>query len=328
MSGELSQLSIGFVGLGVMGMPMATHLHRAGARLALHDLDGAVARALAAQFGGLGQALTTPREVAAASDIVITMLPNGQIVQDVALGDDGLAQGLRAGSLLLDCSSCEPWLTQATGARLAQQGVAMVDAPVSGAQWGAQEAKLVFMCGGASADLDRARPLLQRMGRAVHHLGPLGAGHAMKCINNLITSVIFSATMEGLVAGSAWGLDPAAMVQVLNQSTGQSWITNNHIAQRVLSRRFDDPFKLELMLKDIGIANALARECGISAPLSALTQQLWQAAARSAGAAASVSELARWVENQSGVVVAPKVLTSADQALDISAPNHPVGAGG
>ena len=176
---------------------------------------------------------------------------------------------------------------------LAERGVAMVDAPVSGAQWGAEAAELVFMVGGSAADLQRVRPLLERMGRAVHHVGPLGAGHMMKCINNLITSMTFSATMEGLTLGKRVGLDPAAMVAVLNESTGGSWITKNHIAQRVLSRSFDDPFKLELMLKDMGIANALARETGSAAPLAGLGQQLWQAAARAAGPEASVSELVR-----------------------------------
>ncbi len=151
----------------------------------------------------------------------------------------------------------------------------------------------------------RVRPLLDVMGRAVHHVGALGAGHAMKCINNLITSITFSATMEGLVIGKRYGLDPAAMVDVLDQSTGGSWITQNHIRQRVLSRSFDDPFKLELMLKDMGIALELGREAQLPLPLSALGQQLWRAAALAAGPGASVSELARWVEQQAGTAVTP-----------------------
>ncbi len=298
-------LSIGFIGLGVMGAPMAGHLARAGHRLALLDADGAVASALADRLGGPAQAVSTPAEVAAHSDIVITMLPNGGVVQQVALGAQGLVQGLRPGALLLDCSSAEPWLTQATAAALAARGASLVDAPVSGAAWGAAEANLVFMVGGAEADVARVRPLLDRMGRAVFHLGGVGSGHAMKCINNLITAMTFSATAEGLVIGKRYGLDPAAMVDVLNQSTGQSWITEHHIRQRILSRSFDDPFKLALMLKDVGIANALARETGSAAPLSGLGQQLWQAAARAAGPEASVSELVRWVEQLSGSAITP-----------------------
>ena len=301
----MPSLDIGFIGLGVMGAPMATHLARAGHRLTLHDADPAVARALAQALGGAAQAVDTPAALAPRCDIVITMLPNGQVVQQVVQGDQGLLQGLKPGTLLLDTSSAEPWLTQATAAALAACGVAMVDAPVSGAQWGAQEAKLVFMVGGAAADVVRARPLLDVMGRAVHHVGALGAGHAMKCINNLITSITFSATMEGLVIGKRYGLDPAAMVEVLNESTGGSWITQNHIRQRVLSRSFDDPFKLELMLKDMGIALELGREAQLPLPLSGLGLQLWRAAALAAGPGASVSELARWVEQQAGTAVTP-----------------------
>ena len=304
MSDQPSQ-AIGFIGLGVMGAPMAGHLARAGHRLTLLDADPALAPRLAAQFGGACRAVETPAAVAAASDIVITMLPNGSVVQQVALGEHGLIAGLRPGALLLDTSSAEPWLTQATAQALAAKGATVVDAPVSGAAWGAAEANLVFMVGGSAANVARVRPLLDRMGRAVFHLGEVGAGHAMKCLNNLITAMTFSATAEGLVIGKRYGLDPAAMVDVLNESTGQSWITENHIRQRILSRSFDDPFKLELMLKDVGIANALARETGTAAPMAGLGQQLWQAASRAAGAGASVSELVRWVERQNDVELGP-----------------------
>ena len=286
-----------------MGAPMAAQLARAGHRLLLHDANPALARDLAQTLGGAARAADTPAALAPRCDVVVTMLPNGQVVQQVVLGDQGLLQGLKPGALLLDTSSAEPWLTQRTAAALAARGVAMVDAPVSGAQWGAQEASLVFMVGGDAADVARVRPLLEAMGRAVHHVGALGAGHAMKCVNNLITAITFSATMEGLVIGKRVGLDPAAMVEVLNESTGGSWITKNHIAQRVLSRRFDDPFKLELMLKDMGIALELGRDAQLPLPLSGLGLQLWRAAALAAGPGASVSELARWVENQTGVAV-------------------------
>ena len=305
MTDSAGAMRIGFVGLGVMGAPMASHLHKAGHTVTLYDLDPATSARLAASLGRKADAAKSLKQLAEKSDVVITMLPNGAVVQQAVLGKNGLAEGMQPGSLLLDTSSSEPWLTKQTAEKLAAQGVTMVDAPVSGAQWGAQEANLVFMVGGAEQDLGRVRPLLERMGRAVFHLGPVGSGHAMKCINNLITSITFSATAEGLVIGKSYGLDPAAMVDVLNTSTGQSWITQNHIKQRVLSRSFDDPFKLELMVKDIGIAATLARGNGNSVPLTGLTQQLWQAAGIAAGAGASVSELVRWVERQSGVEITP-----------------------
>ncbi len=296
-------MNIGFIGLGVMGSPMSGHLSKAGHTLFLHDLDMGLTRKHADALPGAAQAMSTPYEVAERSEIVITMLPNGKVVQEVALGENGLIDGMKPGTLLLDTSSAEPWITKATAQTLSDKGIAMIDAAVSGAQWGAQEAKLVFMVGAETADLARVRPLLEVMGHKIHHLGGLGAGHTMKCINNTITSMTLSATAEGLVIGKQHGLDPSAMVDVLNDSTGGSWISQTHIKQRVISRRFDDPFKLALMLKDIGIAMELSLQAGLSTPMSALGQQLWAAASRAAGPDASVSELVRWVENQSGTQI-------------------------
>jgi 3-hydroxyisobutyrate dehydrogenase len=317
MNTESSLPRIGFIGLGVMGTPMATHLSGAGYPLALFDVASDAVVGLADTLPQ-AQVCRSPREVGAASvtllttwawgrvsasDIVITMLPNGQVVSKVTLEADGLLAGMAPGTLLLDTSSSEPWLTQATAQALAARGVAMVDAPVSGAQWGAQAAELVFMAGGAPQDVQRVRPLLDVMGRAVFHLGPLGAGHAMKCLNNMITAMNLLAVSEGLVIGKRYGLDPAAMTDVLNESTGMSWVSKTHIHQRVLNRAFDDPFKLELMLKDVGIGMELARINEVPAPMSALGHQLWRAASLAAGPGVSVSELVRWVEQQTGTEI-------------------------
>ena len=298
-------MQVGFIGLGVMGTPMATHLAKAGHGLSLYDVRADVATALAAQLGSPARRAASPREAADGCEVVITMVPDGQVVQQVALGDQGLVHGMSVGSLLLDTSSCEPWLTQATGARLAERGIRMVDAPVSGAQWGAEAAELVFMVGGEAADVERVRPLLDAMGRSVHHLGGLGCGHAMKCINNCITAVTLANTAEGLVAGKRFGLDPRVMIEVLNASTGGSWITRTHFEQRVFNRAFDDPFKLSLMLKDMGIATQLARDTQTPVPLWGLAQQLWRMADHAAGPGASVSELVRWVEQQTGTELTP-----------------------
>ncbi len=270
---------VGFAGLGVMGRPMAEHLGAAGYAMRLYDIVPGLSAEAAAAIGG-AQACASPAELAGASDIVVTMVPNGQVVHDLVAGADGLLAGFAPGALLLDTSSSEPWLTRRTATLLAARDVAMVDAPVSGARWGAEAAELVFMVGGAADAVARVRPLLERLGKAVFHLGALGAGHAMKCLNNLVTAVNFLAVSEGLVIGKRHGLDPAAMVDVLNASTGMSWMSQTHLRQRVISRRFDDPFKLALMNKDIGIALELARSSAAPAPLSALAQQLWRAAAR------------------------------------------------
>lgn len=310
MKTETSKPRVGFVGLGVMGTPMASHLAKAGYPVALYDVSTEATTKLASELSQ-AQACRSPRELAQVSDIVITMLPNGEVVQKVTLGENGLLEGMKPGSLMLDTSSSEPWITQATAQALAARKVSMVDAPVSGAQWGAQAAELVFMVGGSAADVERVRPLLDVMGRAVFHLGELGAGHAMKSLNNMITAMNLLAVSEGLVIGKRYGLDPTAMTHVLNESTGMSWVSQTHIHQRVISRTFDDPFKLELMLKDVGIGMELARATEVPAPMSALGYQLWCAASLAAGPGVSVSELVRWVEKVAATEIRSDAATAA-----------------
>ena len=301
MADERSNSRIGFIGTGVMGAPMAVNLASAGFALTVFDTDAVRAAAVARAGCGM-TAAASAAELAGKADIVITMLPNGEVVRQVV---DDIVATMNAGALLLDTSSSEPWHTRATAATLATRGIAMIDAPVSGAQWGAEAAELVFMVGGAAGDLARIRPLLDAMGRAVHHVGPLGAGHTMKCINNMITAMTFIATAEGLAIGKRAGLDPVAMNDVLNESTGASWLTRNHFAQRVFSRTFDDPFKLDLMAKDVGIAMGLAQEHGLPLPLSAVGQQLYRAAAQAVGPGRSVSEMVRWIEQLTATELTP-----------------------
>jgi 3-hydroxyisobutyrate dehydrogenase-like beta-hydroxyacid dehydrogenase len=299
-------VNVGFIGLGIMGRPMANHLAKSGHHLTVFDINPEPARDLARLLPGQVAIAKSPQEVAAASTVIVTMLPNGRAVEEVTLGERGLVSGMREGTLLLDCSSAEPWLTVATAAALRDHGATMVDAPVSGAERGAIAAELVFMVGAAAADFARVRPLLDVMGRHVFHLGGVGAGHAMKCINNCITAATLAATTEGLLAGRKFGLDPAAMIDVLNLSTGGSWISRTHFKQRIFNRTFDDPFKLALMLKDVGIANELAGRTDVPVPVWALTMQLWAAANRAAGADASVSEFVRWLETRSGTTLERK----------------------
>jgi 3-hydroxyisobutyrate dehydrogenase len=297
-------LRIGFIGLGVMGTPMAGHLAKAGHLLTVLDVDRRKAERLAAAFGTM-QVAATPRDVAERCEIVVTMLPSGEYVREVALGKDGLVDGFGGGELVIDTSSCEPWLTVETAKGLAAKGIDMVDSATSGAEMGAKAATLVFMLGGAKPSVERTRPVLEVMGKHLFHLGPIGAGHAMKSINNTITAMTLAATAEGLVLGKKLGLDPNVMTDVLNVSTGMSWITQTHIKQRITNRAFDDPFKLELMVKDIGIALELARREEAKVPIWSLGQEIWQAADGAAGRGASVSELVRHVEREGGAEIAP-----------------------
>jgi 3-hydroxyisobutyrate dehydrogenase-like beta-hydroxyacid dehydrogenase len=293
-------LRIGFIGLGVMGSAMAGHLAKGGHTLTLFDIAPGVARKVARRHKG-ARAVGSPRAVAEASEVVLTMLPEGTAVRECVFGADGLAAGFARGAILVDTSSAEPWLTRDTAARLAGQGVTMIDAPVSGASEGARSATLVFMCGGEAAALNRVRPLLALMGTHVFHLGPVGSGHAMKTVNNLITALTLLGTAEAMLIGRAHGLSPAAMLDVINVSTGRSFVSEVRFGPQVIERRFDDAFRLALMLKDVSIANRLADEHAVGVPVSALGEQLWRAASVAMGEGACVLDVVRWYERTTGV---------------------------
>jgi 3-hydroxyisobutyrate dehydrogenase len=293
-------MRIGFIGLGVMGAAMAGHLARGGHPLILYDIASGAARKVARRHKG-ARAVGSPQAVAEASEVVFTMLPEGTSVRECVFGADGLAAGFKRGAILVDTSSAEPWLTRETAARLAEQGVTMIDAPVSGASEGARSATLVFMCGGEAAALKRVRPLLALMGKHVFHLGPVGSGHAMKTVNNLATALTVLGTAEAMLIGKAYGLSAADMLDVINVSTGRSFVSEVRMGPQVIERRFDDAFKLALMLKDVSIANRLADEHGLSVPVSALGEQLWRAANTALGEGACVLDMVRWYEQTTGV---------------------------
>ncbi len=293
---------IGFIGTGIMGTPMSGHLAKAGYEITLFDINRESSELAAAPYNNV-TAADSPMDVGKESDIVITMLPSGKPVQEVAIGEKGLIYGLKPGSLLLDTSSSEPDLTIETAAALKEKGIDMVDSPVSGAQWGAEAAELVFMVGGEKDAVERVRPILNVMGNRIFHLGPIGSGHTMKSINNMITSMTFLATAEGLAAGKKAGLDPEIMTDVLNESTGMSWISNTQIKQRIISRTFDDPFKLRLMLKDINIAVKKAKNLGLDIPLCFYGKDIWEKAAEFNRPESSISEMVKYVEDRTGVKI-------------------------
>ena len=292
-------MNIGFVGVGVMGSRMARHLAKAGHSLTVHDVDQTTREKVAAEIGA--RAAATAREAAEASEIVITMLPNGNVVRDAVFGENGLAQGFKPGSLLLDTSSAEPWITREIADRLREQNVDMVDAPVSGAEEGARTGSLVFMCGGSEDALARARPLLERMGEHIFHVGPLGAGHTMKAINNLATALTFLGTAEALLIGKSYGLNAKAMLDVMNVSTGYSFATQKRFPQDVVTRKFADQFKLDLMLKDMGIARQLASAHDLPVPMTEFGRARWQKAVETLGPDAVTTEIVRFVEQEMGV---------------------------
>ena len=267
--------TVAFVGLGMMGRPMAGHLVRAGFTLRVADASAAMLDAFCKEHPAAARCASAA-EAARGADIVLTMLPTGAIVREVAL-----AAGLQKGQLLLDMSSSAPVGTRELGAQLAARGVAMVDAPVSGGVAKAKTAKLAIIAGGSAGDVERARPVLEKLGAAIIHAGPLGSGHAMKALNNYVSAAGLAAAAEALLVARAFGLDPAVMTDVLNASTGRNNATENKLKQHILSGTFAAGFAMGLMVKDISTALDLARELKVPVPLAEECVSLWSDASKS-----------------------------------------------
>ncbi len=283
---------LGFIGLGMMGLPMAANLIRAGFAVTSFD---ASAEALAAFAGMGGVAAASSRETAADAQILITMLPNSDIVRDVLLGEGDAASALEPNSLIIDMSSSAPERTVELGAALGERAIRLVDAPVSGLVTRATDGTLAIMVGGAKADVERARPVLSVMGRAITETGPLGSGHAMKALNNYVSAAGFVAACEALIVGERFGLDPAVMIDVLNMSSGRNNSTETKMKPHVLSGGFRSGFSLALMAKDNRTAAALAESLGLPTKEIAASADLWEAASQALGRGADHTEMYRFL---------------------------------
>jgi len=286
---------LGFVGIGNMGWPMAANLRRAGFDVAVCDAAPGRAQRFATEVGG--RAAASPCEAAAGAGLVVTILPSSTQVAEVA-GE--LLGCLAPGTLVIDMTSGAPHRTREIGALLAGRGAAMVDCPVSGGVPRARTGELAIMAGGAEADLERAEPVLRALGTTIHRCGPLGAGQAMKALNNLVSAGGFLIGIEALLVGQRFGLDAATMVDVLNASTGMNNSTQRKFREFVLSRRFDSGFSLALMLKDVSIALEIARETGTPVPFAGLCRELAAAADAMLGRGADHTEFARLPERLAG----------------------------
>jgi 3-hydroxyisobutyrate dehydrogenase len=278
VSQDASVRRVGFVGLGNMGLPMARNLAGAGFELTVRDADSVRQEQVVSELGCAG---ADSPDAFGAVDAVVTMLPNGKIVREVLLHpEDGLASALRPGTVVVDMSSSEPTGTKEIGAALAERGVFLVDAPVSGGVKGAEAGKLSIMIGGdEEAAIERVRPLLEALGGRLFLTGPLGSGHAMKALNNYMSAAGYGIAAEALLVGARFGLDPATMVDVINASSGKNDTTERLLKSQVLSRQFSLGFSLALHAKDVGIAADLAEAIGIEAPLCQLTRRIWAEAA-------------------------------------------------
>ena len=233
------------------------------------------------------------REAAAGADVLITMVPDGKAVADAVTA---ALPGLKRGAVVVDMSSSDPATTRKLARMLAAKGIAMVDAPVSGAVAKARDGTLAIMVGGDESDISRVRPVLQKMGTEIFHCGELGAGHATKTLNNYLGAAGTIAGFEALLIGKAFGLDPKTLVDVINASTGKNSTTERKIPQQILTKAFASGFKLALMSKDVGIAARLAQDVRVPAPYLRQTLKHWRDAERALAAGADHTEIYKYLE--------------------------------
>jgi 3-hydroxyisobutyrate dehydrogenase len=280
-----------------MGSAMAANLRRAEFVLTVWNRSPGQAEALM----GLGAVeAATPRAVATASDVVVVCVSDSPDVEAVLFGPDGVAAGAEPGTLVVDCSTISPSSSRDFAARLAEQGVAMVDAPVSGGSEGAQKGTLTMMVGGDEVDVARARPVLEAMGRSITHMGPLGAGQATKAVNQVILCGTYLGVAEGLVLAMRYGLDPERVVQALGGGAAASWVLENR-SGRMITDDYPLGFKVSLHLKDLMIALAMAGESGVAMPVAAMAAQIENGLVAQGHGDDDVSALARAIRSWSGL---------------------------
>ena len=325
--------TVAFLGLGAIGTPMAKHLARASLGLRVWNRTAARAAAFAAEHGVVHAA--TPADAARGADVVITCFPVSSDVERLLDGADGLLAGLASGATLVDCTSGDPAGSQRIAAALAARGVGFLDAPVSGGVVGAEAAALTVMVGGDVEIIHRPRQVEIGVGSAVAGFGPtiggvevpvvgvevdetigvgigidgvgarvVGAGDAVKAVNNGLLAIHLWSLAEGLAALRKAGVDPAVALDVINTSSGRSNASMNLFPERVLTRAFPRTFRLGLLDKDIGIAAQVAREQQVPAPLLQLTADLFRAAHLAMGEEADHVEVVKWVEQLTGVTIA------------------------
>ena len=288
--------TIAFIGLGMMGRPMATRLAEAGFKLRVFDVSQ---KAVSDFVGAHPSALATASAKAAAqgADALITMLPDGKIVRAAVLeGRDPAVEGLAAGALVMDMSSSNPVDTQKLAKDLAARGVALLDAPVSGGVKRAIDGSLSIMVGGSAADLERTQPVFGAMGKTITFCGPAGAGHALKALNNYLSATSLVAMCEALVVGEAFGLDPGTMVDVFNSSSGMSNSTQVKGRQQVVSRAFAAGFTTSLMAKDLRTAGDVATHLKLKMPVLQQAVAYWNEADGKLGKGADHTEIFRYAE--------------------------------
>jgi 3-hydroxyisobutyrate dehydrogenase len=288
---------IGFIGLGTMGAAMAGHLVRAGLPLTVWNRSPGRTGDLTAL--GAVEA-TDPAAVAAASDVVVVCVSDTPDVEGVLFGPAGVVAGARPGTLVIDCSTIAPAATRDYSVRLAERGVDLVDAPVSGGSEGAQNATLTIFVGGEQAAVDRARPILAILGKTITHVGPVGAGQAVKAVNQVILAGTYLGVAEGIVLAIKAGLDVEQVVSALSGGAAQSWVLTNR-SGRMLANDYPLGFKVALHLKDLGIGLGLADELAADLPVTRLCAEIERNLLAAGHGDDDISAVARAIRAGSGL---------------------------
>jgi 3-hydroxyisobutyrate dehydrogenase len=295
----VSNEKIGFIGIGAMGTPMTTNLVKAGYKLVIYDTDVKRAQAHAATLKV--EVADSLAALGAQCGTVITMLPDGKIVRKVICGADDsfkdcVAATLKPGSLVIDMSSSSPVGTRELGALLEKRGIKLIDAPVSNGVKGAIAATLAIMVGGDAAIYSQVKPMLEKIGNQLFHAGPLGAGHAIKALNNYVSAAGLVAACEAVVAGQRFGLEPGVIVDILNASSGMNNTTKNKFKQHMLSGTYGAGFFTGLMAKDVRTALEVVETTGTSSLLAKPCTDIWNKMEKDLGFNSDHTEMYRYVD--------------------------------
>ncbi|MFH5229188.1 2-hydroxy-3-oxopropionate reductase [Antrihabitans spumae] len=288
--------TIAFIGLGIMGSPMAVNLANAGHRVAGYNRTPDRFEPLVKAGGSAADSIA---DAVAEADVVAIMVPDSPDVEEVLVGEDGVFDNAKPGTLIIDFSSIRPDVTARLATQATERGFALIDAPVSGGEPGAINAALSIMVGGAAEDFERAKPVLDAVGKTIVHVGPSGSGQTVKAANQLIVAANIQVLAEAIVFLEAYGVDTAAAVEVLGGGLAGSAVLNQK-AQKMLDRNFDPGFRIDLHHKDLGIVTAAAREAGVVVPLGAILAQLMASARANGDGGLDHSGLFRGVERLSG----------------------------
>jgi 3-hydroxyisobutyrate dehydrogenase len=294
-------MKVAFIGLGDIGEPMASHLARDPFDLVVWNRTASKANNFAGKYKA--RVATTPAEAVRDADVVITCLPSSVEVEAVLHGENGILEALRKGAVLIDCTSGDPPTSRSIAAELGGRGVEFIDAPVSGGVVAAKSGTLTVMWGGEITVFERVRPVIEAFGKKIVHAGPVGAGDALKAVNNALLAVHILSTAEGLAILVKAGVDPKVALDVINASSGRSNSSENLIPQRVLTRAFPRTFRLALLEKDIAIAAVMAEDLHARTPVICLTAERFHEAREKLGEQADHVEAVKIVEEENGIEI-------------------------